>query len=168
MNLELAYRLRCTRWRSAITPFLPMILRYASQSDSCVEFGVAKGNTTIALLHGCKGRVDSYELTVEKYWHSELHKLGGDRWHLHYESSLLADVPECDLMLHDSEHTYEHVKHELALHGNKARKFLLFHDTRSFPVIEPAIREFMAQNPHWQEAEHDEQGAGMLALRRTA
>lgn len=63
-----------------------------------------------------------------------------------------------ELLFIDTYHSYTHLKAELAVHGNRVSKYLMFHDTEAFGEshpydgdlgLNPAIREFVAENPHW-------------------
>jgi hypothetical protein len=66
---------------------------------------------------------------------------------------------EIDLLFIDTYHSYTHLKAELAIHGNKVRKYLIFHDTEYFGMrhdhdgdlgLNFAINEFLAENKNWQ------------------
>ena len=73
---------------------------------------------------------------------------------------------------------YNQIKSELALHGNKAKKYLIFHDTTTFgeigeTFIDPnamgiwsAIEEFMNENKHWVIQEKLENNNGLTILKR--
>lgn len=152
----------------------------ARECSNCVEFGIRFCHSSVALLVGCPGTVDSWDIEKLVSWQKPVAKLAGDRWRRHYVSSLVADVPECDLLMHDSLHTKDHVAEELRLHGNKARKYLVFHDTVTcrhvghsldkqwLPdqgILEP-IERFIADNPHWSilhDFQHDD---GLMVLVR--
>lgn len=94
-------------------------------------------------------------------------------------------MPEVDAIMVDSLHTYSQCSNELRLHGNKAKKFIFFHDTESFQTkgedaypavfhtamndgkgIWPAIEEFMQANPHWVIAERFTNNNGLTVLKR--
>lgn len=76
----------------------------------------------------------------------------------------------------DTLHTYDQLKQELRLHGNKAKKFIAFHDTHTFGIngedqkdkkgLLPAIIEFMIDNPHWNFKIHKTNNNGMTVLER--
>jgi hypothetical protein len=63
------------------------------------------------------------------------------------------------------------------LHGNKAKKYLAFHDTYTFGLtgevgndrkgLMTAIIEFMIQNPHWKFKTHKTNNNGFTILERT-
>jgi len=89
--------------------------------------------------------------------------------------SLEITIPPCDILFIDSWHTYDQLKQELALHGNKAKKYLIFHDTAAYccgntgqdtksPGLLAAINEFKAANTQWQEIYNTEECNGLIIL----
>jgi len=89
--------------------------------------------------------------------------------------SLETTVPPCDILFIDSYHTYEQLKQELSLHGNKSRKYLIFHDTATYccgntgqdaksPGLLAAINEFKAVNSQWCEVYKTEECNGLIIL----
>ena len=179
LKLEEEYRLRQKSKSISTAPALPILRRFASECDTCVEFGVRTATSTIALLLGCRGKVYSYEMEKLPQWHDPLKKLVGDKWVLTYGRSEKSDVPECDLLFHDSWHNYEQVKAELDAHADKARKYLLFHDSigcagpftqknngvkhRGFRL---AVDELMIRDTSWFIKEHHDIKGGLLVLER--
>lgn len=149
---------------SDIVLHLPVLEYYASLCDSVVEFGVREANSTVALIAGCKGKVDSFDIQRSP----EVGILEGmtlpcSSWTFHLldtgSPEVVDQVPEADLLFIDTLHTYNHVIQELRLHGHKARRFIAFHDTftcgeqdlsgpnPSARGIVPAIEEYLAWNP---------------------
>lgn len=177
---------------TAISPHLHHLRDLANGLDHAVEFGVKRGASSCALLLGAK-QVTSYDIAATKEALA-LKAIAGDRWDYRIEDSRLADVPECDLLFIDSLHTFYQVQTELAAHGNKARKFLVFHDVTTFGEvgavgetgrqswtyaagrgsvpdehrgIRPAIDFFQIANPHWRIYSRYVESHGLLVLRRT-
>lgn len=101
----------------------------ALKPDVVVETGVASGVSTsyllLALAKNCRGVLHSIELGDASYLPAG--KAPGwivpewlkPRWHLHVGDAVsllpavLAELPEVDVFIHDSLHTYEHMKFEL-------------------------------------------------------
>jgi hypothetical protein len=82
-------------------------------------------------------------------------------------SSLEIELDECDMIFFDTEHTYKQLSQELALHGNKSNRYLVFHDTVSYrDELIPAIDEFVKKNPHWDVVDHHMHNNGLLILER--
>ena len=77
-------------------------------------------------------------------------------------------------MFIDTLHTYEQLIQELRRHGNKAKKYLAFHDTETFGTVSEqggrglnlAIAEFMLENPHWVTEKVYKNNNGLTILRR--
>ncbi len=144
---------------SDIVLHLPVLEYYASLCEHVTEFGVREGHSTVALISGCRGKVRSYDIIRSGIVDVlEQLKLPCD-WRfeeLDTGSSPGDAVGETDMLFIDTLHTYEHVKKELAIHGRKARKFLVFHDTftcgewdisgpdKNVRGILPAIGEFLS------------------------
>lgn len=148
---------------SDIVLHLPVLEYYASLSETVVEFGVREGQSTIALIAGCPGKVTSFDIQKSPIVTRLQFMPLPCNWEFHEldtGSDKVADqVPECDMLFVDTLHTYDHVIKELFLHGRKAKKFLAFHDTftcgerdLSGPNpnargILPAIQEFLDTFP---------------------
>jgi hypothetical protein len=92
-------------------------------------------------------------------------------------------LDETDFLFIDTMHTYSQLSRELKLHGNKARKYIAFHDTNTYGMRDenqspysmvtwgprgllPAIVEFVNANPHWMLANRFEHNNGLTILRR--
>lgn len=137
--------------------------RYASQCDVICEFGVHLGGSTRAFLRGVKGRLESWDIDHCGGTRAEIQD---PKWIFHHADSREANIPECDMLFIDSEHTKRQVAAEL-LHAGKVRKWLMFHDTMSFPTeVLPAVLDFLAQHPEWRVLEHYEFNHGLLLLER--
>lgn len=191
LSLESIYRAHCAA-NTAMSPHLPRLAALAEGLSLAVEFGVKRGASSSALLLGAN-RVISYDIapTPEA---KQLAEIVGDRWSYRIEDSRAAAVPECDLLFVDSQHDYEQCSAELVAHGNKARRWLVFHDTSTFGVvgangetgkhkwtyvagkgsvpldclgIRQAIDEHMIANPHWVIHAAYPDSHGLLVLRRT-
>lgn len=112
-----------------------------------LELGVRGGNSTAALLAGLEergGRLWSVDVDPE----CRNVFRGHPQWRFVLADS--RDVPEVvaaglpaqlDVLFIDTIHTYEQVRDELAVWGERVRKggVILFHDTDSFPEIRRAV-----------------------------
>lgn len=162
---------------------MPVLRALASDCEVCVEFGVRTGNSSVALLAGCKGKVYSYEIEVRPEWHRPIQEAAGDKWVLTYQRSEQADVPPCDLLLHDSFHNYAQVRAELEAHAGKVRKYLVFHDSVKNAIsggenhtrgnfnpdlagFRLAVDELMIRDPSWFIKAHYPHSDGLLVLER--
>lgn len=163
---------------SDIVLHLPVIEWFASLCDHCTEFGMRHGHSTTALIAGCKKTVVSYD--IERYPTVDL--LSGMQlpceWQFRLGDTGEVEIEETDLLLIDTLHIYDHVKKELAKSGDKARKFLVFHDTHTCGLkdasgpnpnaegILRAIVEFRRGNPQWKTAYSTTVNNGLLVLER--
>jgi len=96
-------------------------------------------------------------------------------------------IEETDLLFIDTYHVYDHLKKELEMHANKARKYIIMHDTTTFAFngeigeyestvtpenryapkgLWPAVVEFLEYNPHWKILEKFENNNGLTILSR--
>jgi hypothetical protein len=97
------------------------------------------------------------------------------------------EIEETDLLFIDTYHVYEHLKKELEMHANKARKYIILHDTTTFAFrgevqeykstvvpenrnypkgLWPAVTEFLEVNQEWQILEKFENNNGLTILSR--
>jgi cephalosporin hydroxylase len=93
---------------------------------------------------------------------------------LHVADTRKVEIEPTDLLFVDSLHIYEQVQKELELHADKAKKYIVFHDTTSFEHngefggrgIWPAIQEFMDSHPEWQMKHRYTNNNGLTVLQR--
>jgi len=82
-------------------------------------------------------------------------------------SSLDVNIESSHCIFFDTDHTYKQLSQELHLHGNKSKKYLLFHDTVGCAhAIVPAINEFLEEYPEWMVFDHTVESQGMTSLAR--
>lgn len=168
MTLEEIYRQKCNE-PSDINEHLPTLVQYAFWCNHVTEFGVRSMVSTWGLIAGLgypkrhTRTLISYDLTSPGDTaigqaqaiaanHGVLFRfLVGDTRQI--------TIEETDLLFIDTFHTYNQLHQELNLHGNKASKFIIMHDTETFGRkgeagdeggLLPAIDLFMAENPHWK------------------
>lgn len=182
-TLEDLYKHKFTANSASVVPHMPTLMKLASNCEVCVEFGVRRGHTTVALLCGTPGKLYSWEIEPLPQFHKPIQKAAGDKWVLTYGRSEEAQFETCDLLFHDSFHNYGQVKRELDAHGHKARKFIAFHDTYKYGNkgsydsmpgdfdpndrgMLPAIFEWLLKNPQWVIHSHVPYGDGLLVLER--
>jgi hypothetical protein len=162
---------------SDINEHLPVLRRYASMCKRVTEFGTCTGVSTAALAMGCGQRLVTYDI-VSKLRPGDKDAImkdmssSGREFVVRVEDVLKAEVDGTDLLFIDSLHTYRQISMELGLHGGKAEKFIICHDTETFgdrdeivhasssPLVKngasphaglnKAIDEFMADNPAWR------------------
>lgn len=155
-----------------IIEHLPTIKKYASECDTICEMGVRWMVSTWAFLAGKPKKMTSYDIEHPNKYNNDLYfaetftrEVGID-FKFILADTLKIEIEEVDMLFIDTLHTYEQLSQELALHGNKAKKYLMFHDSISFPEMTPAIFDFIKKNPQWSVKEHFENCNGLMILER--
>jgi hypothetical protein len=119
--------------KRAISPHMDYLRSLSMHAETCVEFGARGGGSTVALSYAKK--LYSYDIqrraSDEMTW-KRLQIIRGDAWKFIVASSLDVTIPDCDVLLHDSLHSYEHVKAELERHHGSVRGRIVLHDTEEF------------------------------------
>lgn len=171
MTLNELYELRRNTPHN-INEHMDVLASYALHVKHIVEIGTDIGFSTTAFLIGLsKGtnnlldcydinRTDAVPLLQSMAADNEVYMsfcLGDSKY---------ADIPECDLMFIDSEHTEEQLRAELFTHANKAQQYLILHDTESFPDMLIALYDFIDANPHWELERHYRHQHGLTIYKR--
>jgi beta-1,4-mannosyl-glycoprotein beta-1,4-N-acetylglucosaminyltransferase len=159
-----------------INQHLPILKQLAIDCASVTEMGTRDGQSTRAFL-SANVKLRAYDLELDEKVLGLFHyasSLGKD---VSYEQAdvLKLDIEPVDLLFIDTWHTYDQLSQELKLHGNKAQKYLAFHDTHTYGVsgeggggqgLLPAIIEFLIENPHWRFKIHRTVNNGLTVLER--
>lgn len=161
--------------KSDINEHLEALRDLALECDSVIEMGVRTCVSTWAFIEGLKSGATLVSIDIKhpsKYG-SDLTpvekacKSKGINFKFYEQDTLTIDIPEVDMLFIDTLHTYEQLKGELARHGNKATKYLVFHDTVSCEnELMPAINEFMKANKKWKIKEHYTNNNGVMVLEK--
>lgn len=177
---------------SDINEHLPTLRELASYCSDITEMGCWRGLSSFSLAcglmdahhrDGSEGRLTVYDFNrayledVEKKLEAfkEFTEPGIIDIRCRVGDTREIEIDETDLLFIDSWHTYTQLNIELQRHGNKARKYLAFHDVVSFgfvgedgesPGLQQAIDDFMEENPHWVEYARYENNNGLLILER--
>ena len=178
-----SYAVSCRR-PSDINQLLPTLHKYAELCDSIIEMGVREVVSTWALLAAFPKKMISYDLKRSPNIESaeKLAKDAGIDFQF-FEQDVTEggfEIEEVDLLFIDTWHSFEQLTKELSIHGNKAKKYLIFHDTESFGYkdeeetnfkkqpqgLVKAIENFLEENPHWKEREKILINNGLTVLKR--
>jgi len=154
---------------SDIYVHLPLLRDLASRCKTVIELGVRWGYSTRALLV-TPVHLRSYDIVLDSNVESlfEISRSAGND-HVYIQADdLKIELPEVDMIFIDTEHSYDQLTQELRLHGNKAQKYLAFHDTGEPFITEllPAIMEFLSWNPQWRVMYHTRDCHGFTVLER--
>lgn len=173
-----------------INEHLPYLLEYAKKCESIIEMGTREGISIYAFAYAKPKKLISIDIVPfegSEYLKKLCTEQGTEYEHI-VGSSLNLEIPEVDFIFIDTEHSYLQLKSELKKHGNKAKKYLAFHDTVTFGYRDsnsygdqglkyedgvsikhgliPAIEEFLFENPHWEVDFININNNGMTFLKR--
>jgi predicted O-methyltransferase YrrM len=165
---------------SDINEHLVVLRYYADKCSHVTELGVRRGVSTWAFLSSMAKRVVSVDVNHPNDFGGSLQELRDASVEAKVDFTfILADdlsieLEETELLFIDALHTYGHLKKELALHADKSRKYIIFHDTVQYGTvgldggegIEKAIREFLDEHEEWKVKEAYTNNNGLLILER--
>ncbi len=174
MTLEEYYNAVCTT-PSDIRLDIPVLYEHAKQCKHITEFGTGHGLSATAFLYAQPDILTCYDVRFLPRAYELEEVSGGTKFSLIAKPDLEVEIEETDLLFIDTIHTYLQLSQELRMHGNKARKFLIFHDTVVYgktgedgtrPGLLYAINEFVKSSPWWRFKEHHVKHNGLLILER--
>ncbi|MEX2119339.1 MAG: class I SAM-dependent methyltransferase [Pirellulales bacterium] len=174
--LEELYRVARER-PSDINEHVPTLYRYASTCRHITEFGTRAGVSTAAFLYAQPDFLCCYDVhpSNQVFELEIVANTSRTGFAFYQEDVLKLEIEPTDLLFIDTLHTYDQMRQELALHGNKTRRYLIFHDTETFGEqgempgtrgIWPAIAEFLRSNEHWRITQHFTHNHGLTVLTR--
>lgn len=162
---------------SDINEHLPALKALTEECESVTEMGVRYCVSTFAFIEGnpkkltCidiahptsyvnQGGIQSYEKAVM------LCQEKGIDFKFIEASTLDIEIELTDLLFIDTLHTGEQLKQELALHSDKAKKYVVFHDTVSCAdELMPVIEEWLSKGV-WKIKNHYTNNNGVLVAER--
>jgi hypothetical protein len=164
-----------------IEEHLPTLKKYSKGLDHVIEMGVRSIVSTWAFLAGRPKKLTSIDINHPSIHGSNLDlveeqaKKEGIEFNFIQGDTTKISIDECDLLFIDTWHVYDQLKTELNLHGNKSKKYIIFHDTQAFGYhgetagykgLIPAIDEFLSENNHWKVKEIFTNNNGLTILER--
>lgn len=189
MTLEEKYNELCST-PSDINEHLPTLKKYAEECKHITEMGTRGIVSTYALLMGKPKKLISYDICDIKI--NEVTSLSNQNeieFQFICADTCNVTIEETDLLFIDTEHNYLQLKTELIKHGDKAKKYLIFHDTVSYghrdsnayghyinlktidaddntkQGLIPAIEEFVNNNPNWVVHKTFTNNNGLIVLK---
>lgn len=175
LAIEQEYANRCT-YQSDINELLPVLRALASTCRRVTEMGTRSGNSTIAFLAARPESLACYDIAecpVVNELRPKAEALGVSL-SFNQRDVLLTEIDPTDLLFLDTKHTHDQVLGELSMHGNKAERFIVLHDTETFgivgedqgPGIMEAMRWWLRHNERWEVQARFEFNNGLVVLRR--
>lgn len=163
---------------SEINEHLEDLYNLGKKCEHITEFGCGHGVSLRAFMASKPKKIVSYDYRPQETVYAAIGDASNDHecqktqfQYIIQDIMTVTDIEETDLLFVDSLHTYSQVKHELKF-GNKARKFIAFHDTvlfgrdgeRGEEGIMRAIEEFLVENSHWKVIMNKENCCGLMVL----
>jgi len=162
----------CCNSPSDINQHLKTLYELGLEVNHITEMGVRTGVSTSAFLNlavnhyktlVCIDHIEDKNVTV---LFNKAKILGRAVSYL-IDSTLSIEIEPTDLLFIDTLHTYNQLKAELNLHANKARRYIVLHDTVTFPDLNLAINEFLINNKDWAIKQVYTHNNGLTVLKRT-
>ncbi|MBS0189285.1 MAG: hypothetical protein JSS51_14570 [Planctomycetes bacterium] len=153
---------------SDINEHLELLARLSSLCETVTEFGTRQGTSTVALIFGRPKAVRSYDIVplANERAIARAAEEAGVSYTFEQADDLKITIEPTDLLFIDTLHTYDQLRAELALHADKARRYIAFHDTSTFGDVGggeagdpeaarqrglwPAIAEFLRAHREWR------------------
>ena len=156
-----------------ITEHLGLLRGLSMSCINVVEFGFRGGESATAILAG-GANLMSYDIRPCDDA-VILGKLVGKQFKFMWQSSLKANIPECDMLFIDSLHTGAQLQRELEMHHHKVHDRIVMHDTETFgkigqdgkkPGLMTALEDFVDQHKEWRCMFHLKNNNGLTILER--
>lgn len=137
---------------SDINEHLPTLKALTEQCESVVEMGTRYCVSTFAFIEGSPKKLTCIDIVHPNSYHAqggiesfrkavELCAEKGIDFQFIEADTLKIEIEPVDLLFIDTLHTYEQLSQELKLHANKAKKYIVLHDTTSCPELWQAVEE---------------------------
>jgi len=143
-----------------------------AECDSYTELGVNQGATLAAAMLKNPKKVRAYDIKLDPYNHARhlFNQYAVDHSidYTIYESDTLSCILDpVDLLYIDTLHRYEHLTKELARHGDKATKYIIFHDTAAQQGLKKAVQEYVTAHSEWTIVNDCTINVGFMTIKRS-
>ena len=122
---------------SDINEHLELLYDLAKECDSVTELGTRTGVSTRAFMYANPKTFFAYDIELDdnllKLFY--IAKENGLNFNYKLADVRYIEIEETDLLFIDTLHNYNQLSGELKLHGNKSKKYIIFHDTTAFEWI---------------------------------
>ena len=168
----------CVNTVSDINEHLPTLKQYAEECEHITEMGVRSVVSTWAFLAAKPKKlvsIDINECPLDLVGSLTLMSNIDFSFRLGDTGNPAFIIEETDLLFIDTWHVYQQLKKEFKLHANKARKYIILHDTTTFGThgestghdgLWPAVEEFLEANTNWTLKERFTNNNGLTILSR--
>jgi hypothetical protein len=157
--------------KSDINEHISVMHKYANECNHITEFGVRTGVSTWAWLASKAKVIRCFDIeNISK--NLELHNASAKDTKKDFTFTCVNTIADrfeiepTDLLFIDTSHTYEQCIKELKQHGDKVKKYLIFHDTILCPELNKAINEYLELNKNWKIKEVLTNNNGLTILER--
>lgn len=139
--------------------------------NSYTELGVNQGATLAAAMLTNPTTVRAYDIALKPYNYAKhLFEQYADNNSIDYQANE-SNTLECvldpvDVLYIDTLHRYDHLIKELARHGNKANRFIIFHDTHAQKGLKQAVQEYVTKNSQWSIVTDCQTNVGFMTIER--
>lgn len=193
---------------SDINEHILNMIDYAKDCNHITEMGVRSIISTWAWMYGLRDessgikyifhklfkptkKLVSYDLQHPSKWGASIQDVYDTaeyykiNFEFHEKNVLDVDIDKTDLLFLDTWHSYKQLKSELSLHSDKARKYIIFHDTTSYAYkderfyekwgdewkgegigIWKAIEEFLNSSKNWKLQKRYMHNNGLTVIKR--
>ena len=164
---------------SDINEHLETLRSLSSRVDDVTEFGVRDVVSTVAIVLGCPGMVNSFDAVAESPRIAAMKRVCRDAmkpWVFSRADVLeMAPIDETDLLFIDTFHSYAQLSRELIKHATSVTTYIVLHDTTTFgdrgmdgksPGLWQAVEEFVEREPHWRVIARHTHNNGLTVLER--
>lgn len=139
--------------------------------NSYTELGVNQGATlAVAVLENIK-TIRAYDIALKPYnFAKDLFNTYANDHNIDLKvfetDTLKCNIDPVDVLYIDTRHLYNHLKQELQLHGDKAMKYIIFHDTFAQSELKKAILEFVNQHSDWSVITDCKVSVGFMTIKK--
>lgn len=155
---------------SDINEHMDTMLRYGRKCKTIVEFGTCRGTSTLCWVLAKPAKILCVDIEPQTIYAWDAIKDFIADFSINFKlvkgDSRTYEIEPTELLFIDTVHKYNFLLQELHSSGNKATKYLIFHDTVSSPGCFQAVLVFCKENPHWKIKEHFTNNNGLTICER--
>lgn len=166
-----SYAFRKDRLSSGdISDHLETLRSYAGRSSRVLEFGTRGGVSTLALLCGQPDRLTTVDIDPNLVAADRMEFLkrnaGRTLFRQEIGDSRIREPEWADLLFIDTDHNYQCLTAELDRHHSHTTRWIILHDTESFPECKRAVNDFLNREQSFVLLQHFENNNGLTILER--